>query len=414
MPRREWSFLMPAEDHSRVKQYLTYCQYRYTPWGLIIVLVSFVACAISSVGTQISAYLLPSYIIALLITSYFLSLFFRPKVSAYRILPPAPGAGGHCPYQVVVKNIGKRPIRNLAIFEQSLPYGLYVFTKFDKFNNMIGWLGPGEQTTFTLAFRTPRRGTFELPYLVAGSSFPSGFIRGARRTGQHEKFVVYPKLCRPVDLGIEFHRQFQPGGISLSSKVGDSNEFASTREYRQGDRLRDVHWVSSAKTGKLIVKEYVEEYFVRVGLFLDTELGRWEKHKCFEGRISLCAGMADMLTKSDYIVDLFLGGELDSHIRIGRSVEPFTHLLEVLSVIEGDTRVNFEVSASRIKEHALQLSSLICFLKDWNFERSRFVAQLKEMGIRVSAIIVRDRPTSLAVEGEGVTVYSSRQIEGLR
>ena len=31
-------------------------------------------------------------------------------------------------------------------------------------------------------------------------------------------------------------KQFQPGGLSLSSKIGDSNEFASTREYRQGEQ----------------------------------------------------------------------------------------------------------------------------------------------------------------------------------
>ena len=76
MPRVEWSFLLPAEDHKQVKWFLTYCKTRLTPWGIIIFVITLVGIAISSVGTQISAYFLPSFILALLITAYILSLFF--------------------------------------------------------------------------------------------------------------------------------------------------------------------------------------------------------------------------------------------------------------------------------------------------------------------------------------------------
>jgi len=88
MPRVEWSFLLPAEDHKQVKWLLTYCQTRLTAWGVMIFLVTFAGAAVSSVGTQIAAYFLPSFILALIIVSYFLSLFFRPKVEAARILLP--------------------------------------------------------------------------------------------------------------------------------------------------------------------------------------------------------------------------------------------------------------------------------------------------------------------------------------
>ena len=104
---------------------------------------------------------------------------------------------------------------------------------------------------------------------------PSGIVRSRVKVGGKAKIVIYPQFLRQSEFRLQTRRQFQPGGISLSSKVGDSNEFASTREFRDGDRLRDVHWASSARTGKLIVKEYIEEYFVRVGLFVDTELKRF-------------------------------------------------------------------------------------------------------------------------------------------
>ncbi|MCK5082698.1 MAG: hypothetical protein KAR31_07305, partial [Candidatus Omnitrophica bacterium] len=232
MPKVEWSFFLPAEDHKQVKWFFAYCQSRLTAWGRIIFMVILVGMAVSSVGTHISAYFLPSFILALLITSYCLSFVFRHKIEAYRILPPAVNAGGFCIYDIVVKNTDKRIIRNISVFEQSLPYGIYPAAEHPEFNNTILWLEPGKQATATLVLRTPRRGTFDLPRLVAGSSFPSGIMRSRKRAGKKTRLIVYPRFTRQAGFQTNAVKQFQPGGISLSSKIGDSNEFASTREYR--------------------------------------------------------------------------------------------------------------------------------------------------------------------------------------
>ena len=153
-----------------------------------------------------------------------------------------------------------------------------------------------------------------------------------------------------------------------------------------------------------------------MGLFLDTELGRFEKRKCFESRISLCAGIADLLNKSDNIVDLFLSAEHHQHVQIGRGVRPFHHLLEILSVMEGDSNVNFQESVARIQEHAPQLSILICFLKDWDLQRSRFIGQLNDLGVKVRTIIVRDTPTTLEIKEDNVTLHelqrATRRVAG--
>ncbi|HQP10416.1 MAG TPA: DUF58 domain-containing protein [Candidatus Omnitrophota bacterium] len=409
MPRVEWSFLLPAEDHQQVKWFLAYCQSRLTAWGNIIFLIILAGMAIASVGTHISAYFLPSFILALLMVSYFLSLFFRPHIEARRILPSAVKAGGHCIYPVIVKNTGRRIVRNLSVFESALPYGLYSAVNHPEFNNTISWLDPGEQTTLTLVLRTPRRGTFELSRLIAGSSFPSGIMRSRKRLGRKERLVVYPKFTRQTDFQIDTVKQFQPGGISLSSKIGDSNEFASTREYRHGDRMRDVHWASSARTGRLIVKEYVEEYFVRIGLFVDTELKRFEKHTCFESRLSLCAGIADMLCANNYIVDLFLSDPHHQHMQSGRGLESFDHLLDFLSAPEGDAKVDFTDALALLKRFSRELSALVVFLKDWDQPRAHFIQQLRESGLKVRVIIIRDRPTTWPQTGQEISILKTKE-----
>ncbi len=414
MPRVEWSFFLPAEDHKQVKWFLAYCQSRLTIWGQIIFVTIIFGLAISSVGTHISAYFLPSFISALLLTSYFLTLFFHPKIEAHRILPPAVNAGGHCIYDVIIYNTGKRIIRNLSIFEQVLPHGLYPATDHSAFNNTVQWLEPGKSAKATLVLRTPRRGTFDLAPLISGSSFPSGIMRSRKHAGKKTRLVVYPQFTQQAGFQLNILKQFQPGGISLSSKIGDSNEFASTREYRQGDRLRDVHWTSSARVGKLIVKEYVEEYFIRTGLFVDTELQRFEKHKCFESRISLCAGIADKLYADNHIIDLFLSDPHRQHIQVGQGLQLFDHLLEFLSVIEGDSVVDFNEALALLKQFAKELSSLVVFLKDWDPDRIRFVQQLRELGLKVRVIIIRDHPTTLASDNQNVSIYKTNELSSIK
>src|SRR5262245_25219506 len=140
MPRHIWSFLMPVEDHTFMKRFLAYYNARFSTWGKILVGVAFLGSGAAAPGTHLSAYLLPSFILALLISAHLFTLIFRPNVSARRIMPPSPGAGTFYVYQVVVKNLGNRPLRNIAVFESMLPYGIYVAFGHPEFNNTIDWL----------------------------------------------------------------------------------------------------------------------------------------------------------------------------------------------------------------------------------------------------------------------------------
>ena len=49
-------------------------------------------------------------------------------------------------------------------------------------------------------------------------------------------------------------RRYQPGGIAMASKLGDSFEFIGNREYRDGDNLRDMDWRATARLSRPIVR----------------------------------------------------------------------------------------------------------------------------------------------------------------
>ncbi len=410
MPRPEWSFLMRAEDHKEVKWSQSFLQAKFTVWGQIIFGLIIIGMTISSVGTQIGGYLFVSLVSALFLTASFLTAFFKLKVTAVRSFPFIPTAGGIYVYRVIVTNTGKSPLRDLEIFSHKLPYGIYAVPEHPEQKTSTLWLGAGQAVVFTVALRIPRRGSYVLEPLLAGSSFPTGLIRSLLRAGRRDPFIVFPKMLKLKDPDVFFRPEFQAGASSASSRFGSSNEFLSTREYREGDRPRDIHWNSSARAGKLIVKEYTDEYFIRVGFFLDTQLKRFEKHVCFEARISLCGGMAEDCYKKNYLIDLFLSGRSSPVVKIGPGQNPFFRLLEMLSALEGEDVVSFAPPLARIQAESAGLSQLVLFLKDWDEARQEFVAAVKKMNVPTRIIIVCDRPLSLPVKDPDVEVYTSAQL----
>jgi len=69
----------------------------------------------------------------------------------------------------------------------------------------------------------------------------------------------------------------------------------STREYRSGDSLRQIHWRSTARLGELVVKEFAEEDQPSLTVALDLEttssVGQG-KFSTFETAIRLAASLS--------------------------------------------------------------------------------------------------------------------------
>jgi uncharacterized protein (DUF58 family) len=167
---------------------------------------------------------------------------------------------------------------------------------------------PGRPVEASLEVRPERRGRYVLPSLGVGRTDPLGLLSTARLSEQPRVVLAYPRFFALDELDLPVGRRYQPGGIPLASNLGDSTEFVGTREYRDGDPLRRIHWRSWARCGKPVVKEYQEEYFSRVALLLDTYLPRRPRPmeaERLEAAISVLGSIADHMSRSEEVVDVF-------------------------------------------------------------------------------------------------------------
>jgi len=112
------------------------------------------------------------------------------------------------------------------------------------------------------------RGEFQLGPITIISGDPFGFFLAPRRVDATSRVVVYPATA-PIT-----HVQLPIGQISGGDAQRQRAHFVTTnaagvRDYAPGDSFNRIHWASSARKDRLIVKEFDIDPLVDIWLFID-------------------------------------------------------------------------------------------------------------------------------------------------
>lgn len=209
---------------------------------------------------------------------------------------------------------------------------------------------------------------------------------------------MLPKRYRLPEVDLPGSRRHQPGGVALASSVGNSDEFVSLRDYRSGDPLRRIHWKSWAKTGRLIVKNYQDEFFVRHGLVLDT-FQEQAYSQTFEEAVSLAASFVSTVETQESLLDLMFVGNRAYCFSSGRGVSHTDSMMEVLACVQPCHDRPFSELSSLLTSHASRVSGCICILLAWDKERQEMVRMLRGVGVPLKVIVVTEQVE--AVGGAG-------------
>lgn len=253
-----------------------------------------------------------------------------------------------------------------------------------------------EPLEVSVEFQASRRGRYLLRGPSVRATDPLGLLATRERALADQILLVYPRFYSMEQFIIPVGRRYQPGGIPLASSTGDAIEFVGTREYREGDPLKNIHWRSWARLGEPVVKEYQEEYFCRLALILDTFLPprpRLEEVQAFEAAISVVASVADFFSRSEYIVDILAAGPDIYEVSAGRSLAYLENILDVLACLEPCYQSPFEAVGPHLFDKLAQITTVVAVLQDWDATREAFLRKVKSLGTAVRAIVVHEGPT---------------------
>jgi uncharacterized protein (DUF58 family) len=125
--------------------------------------------------------------------------------------------------------------------------------------------------------------------------FPFGFFRRRRRLRARDvDIIVYPK---PEPLSDDLHLLPMNAGRLVSQRRGAGHDLFSLRAYQPQDDLRHMHWKASARTGRLIVRQFTAEDERRVTVALDTRAHTSADEKDFNSRFERGVTLAASLVK---------------------------------------------------------------------------------------------------------------------
>lgn len=173
--------------------------------------------------------------------------------------------GGFIEERLVLQNTGHLPKLWIELKDHSnLPL--------HRASRVVSNLGSKRQRSWPV--RTPcyRRGRFMLGPITLASSDPFGLFPLKKNLPQQftSHVVVYPMA---VDLP-GFHPPIgeQIGGEALRRRTHYvTTNVSGIREYAFGDSFNRIHWPSTARTGKMMVKEFELDPIADLWIFLDME-----------------------------------------------------------------------------------------------------------------------------------------------
>lgn len=116
---------------------------------------------------------------------------------------------------------------------------------------------------------TSQRGRVTIGPLTVERSDLLGLASTRSELGQPGELRVYPRR-HPVRLSVAGRSRFHHDGDPPPRPGRGSIDLRSLREYVVGDELRHLHWKATARTGQLMVREYVDPAQPWCVVLLDT------------------------------------------------------------------------------------------------------------------------------------------------
>lgn len=278
--------------------------------------------------------------------------------------------------------------------------------------------GLGSRSGFTWRVNTicQQRGRYRLGPVEISSSDPFGLFPVKRDLTPTTNVVVYP-------LTVDIH-QFAlpigvlPGGDALRRRTHYvTTNAAGVREYAPGDSFSRIHWPSTARRERLIVKEFELDPLADIWLVADMAIFshvsagekraseppgpgeipswlRWQEEEyrlpdtSEEYTVTIVASLAEFFLRRDRAVGLLAYGQSHEIIQPDRGERQINRVLETLAVLRAEGQVAIEDVMDAESQVFPRGTTVIVVTPTTQETWAATARQLARRGLRVVTILV--------------------------
>lgn len=202
-----------------------------------------------------------------------------------------------------------------------------------------------EQITISAA----KRGIITVGPMTIGRGDPLGVLRRDHTWPGVQTIYVHPVTVAIPSTSAGLQRDLE--GAVTSTIVNSDLSFHAIRDYVPGDSRRHVHWKSTAKTGKLMVRQYEETRRSRIAVVLDLETAQFASEDEFEMAVSCAASLALQAVREGREVIVTTSAAIPEHAR-GR-----VHAISTLPTVSPRAMLD-GMSGVTMSEHVMPLEQV--------------------------------------------------------
>jgi uncharacterized protein (DUF58 family) len=257
------------------------------------------------------------------------------------------------------------------------------------------------------------RGRFRLGPLTLTSGDPFGLFQVKRQIPQTTNVVIYPATVELAEFLLPVG--LMSGGEALRRRTHYvTPNAAGVRDYAPGDSINRIHWRSSARRDRLIVKEFELDPLSDVWVFLDGDAAMqaalpppppvyrvksalWPELEeqivalppsTEEYCISIAASVAQYFIRRDRSLGLIAYGQARDVVQPDRGERQLTKILETLAVFHARGKLHFHEALTVEAQRLPRWASLILVTASWDAKWVASAQALKRHGLRVVAVAV--------------------------
>ena len=242
---------------------------RPTSRGWCIAATAVIWLCISQVNHNLIALILACASLSVLIVSFVASLFTLRGIEIIRRPFDQLHVGTLANLPLECRNLKRHRRQTIVIIEKLL------FAQNRTVSSVVATMEPNENRIVNRAVMPSARGAFTLNTIVIRSADPAGVFCQEKKVLLPEAIVVYPSMepLENLDLG-------EGGSLTTSltsnptNAAGYSQDFYGVREYHPSDGMRFIHWKSTARHNKLMVREFERRSQLTVAILIDGVGGK--------------------------------------------------------------------------------------------------------------------------------------------
>ncbi len=301
-------------------------------------------------------------------------------------------------------------------------------------SQVINSLGPRSSFTWRVTTVCRRRGRYQLGPLRLKTSDPFGLFPMSRDLSATSHVVVYP-------MTFDIHRfalplGILPGGEALRRRTHYVTTNASgVRDYAPGDSFNRIHWRSTARRNRLIVKEFELDPLADIWIVPDMssfghvatkeaeiptlhDVPEWMRVEKFtmpasteEYTVSIAASLAQFFLRQDRSVGMLGYGQSNEVVQPDRSERQMNRIFETLSVLRAEGQVPIADVIQAEMHMFPRGTTVVVVTANPNPEWATAARSLKRRGLRVVTVLVN--PESFGGHRSSDRLLSLLQANGM-